>query len=561
MAGGGGNRPVVAMHWFRKGLRIHDNPALLASISAASASPNGGKIFPVFVMDGDCYQIRKCTALRANFLVECLTDLDANLRACGSRLYVVSGDPVEVFPTLFNNFGVTHLTFEGDETGEPYALKRDETVLNLANKAGIETKICCSETLHPLAGGYVTKIGGNAERVPITMGAFQGLLSRMGEVPKPVAAPTSRDFPDQDHSAYEGEMLPPKKPTDLPWPRCPRENVTPIWGPSDCRNLKPIARGGESKGLARLKEGMKQTAWVASFEKPKTACTSLKPSTLAISPYLSLGCLSPRTVWYAISESISRAPASVSKSKPPVSLHGQLMWRDFNNLIAHSANNRNAGSWGVMEGNPYCRQVPWSKDDELLNAWKEGRTGYPWIDACMAQLKAEGWIHHLGRHAVACFLTRGDLWQSWEEGAAHFEAELLDADYALNGFNWLWLSCSGFFYQYFRCYSPVAFQKKNDPSGQYIRKWLPVLARIPDKYIYEPWKAPKSVQKDAGVQIGKDYPKPIVEHGAVSKENMSKMAYAYDEHKARMEETKGKGVGKGGKEPPKKKRKKQMKLK
>ena len=121
-------------------------------------------------------------------------------------------------------------------------------------------------------------------------------------------------------------------------------------------------------------------------------------------------------MWHALSEAAARAPASVPKSKPPVSLHGQLLWRDFNNLIAHATNVRNPGTWGQMEGNHYCRQVPWGDDDALLEAWKKGETGYPWIDACMAQLRTEGWMHHLGRHAVACFLTRGDLWQSWEKG-------------------------------------------------------------------------------------------------------------------------------------------------
>ena len=142
-------------------------------------------------------------------------------------------------------------------------------------------------------------------------------------------------------------------------------------------------------------------------------------------------------------------------------------------------------------------------------------------------------MHHLGRHAVACFLTRGDLWQSWEEGAKHFEAELLDADYALNGFNWLWLSCSGFFYQYFRCYSPIVFQKKNDPNGQYIRKYVPELKDLPSKYIYSPWEAPASVLENAGVTLGTNYPHPLVDHKVISKENMARMKQAYDDHKAR----------------------------
>jgi len=107
----------------------------------------------------------------------------------------------------------------------------------------------------------------------------------------------------------------------------------------------------------------------------------------------------------------------------------------------------------------------------------------------MVQLRETGFIHHLARHAVACFLTRGDLWQSWEKGAEVFDEWLLDADWALNNGNWMWLSCSCFFYQYFRCYSPVAFPKKWDPKGNYIKKWLPQFKDFPVKYIYEPWKA------------------------------------------------------------------------
>jgi cryptochrome len=101
-------------------------------------------------------------------------------------------------------------------------------------------------------------------------------------------------------------------------------------------------------------------------------------------------------------------------------------------------------------------------------------------------------------------------------------------DWSLNNANWQWLSCSNFFYQYFRCYSPIAFGKKTDPTGAYIRKWIPVLKKIPDKYIFEPWKAPKEIQKSSGCIIGVDYPNPIVEHDKVSKINMDRMKNAYD---------------------------------
>ena len=117
-------------------------------------------------------------------------------------------------------------------------------------------------------------------------------------------------------------------------------------------------------------------------------------------------------------------------------------------------------------------------------------------------------------------------------GASHFEYTLLDGDFAINNANWQWLSCSRFFHQFGRCYSPVAFGKKTDPTGEYIRKWLPQLKNMPAKYIYEPWTAPISVQRSSGCIIGTDYPEPICDHSVVSKENMGRLKAAYDQQKA-----------------------------
>jgi len=110
-----------------------------------------------------------------------------------------------------------------------------------------------------------------------------------------------------------------------------------------------------------------------------------------------------------------------------------------------------------MEGNYTMKQIEWSRDQEKLEAWEKGMTGYPAVDASMRQLQKEGWIHHLARHLVACFLTRGDLWVHWEMGAKVFDKLLLDADWSLNNANWQWLSASRFFQQYFKVYSPIAF--------------------------------------------------------------------------------------------------------
>nr|KAG5702948.1 hypothetical protein BaRGS_034721 [Batillaria attramentaria] len=263
--------------------------------------------------------------------------------------------------------------------------------------------------------------------------------------------------------------------------------------------------------------------WICKFEKPQTEPNSLQPSTTVLSPYLKFGCLSARTFYYRLLE-VYRL--NKFHSQPPVSLHGQLLWREMFYTVGAGTPN-----FDRMEGNPVCRQIPWDTNPEYLAAWKEGRTGYPFIDAIMTQLRQEGWIHHLARHAVACFLTRGDLWISWEEGQKVFEELLLDADWSLNAGNWMWLSASAFFHQYFRVYSPIAFGKKTDKNGDYIKKYLPILRKFPAQYIYEPWKAPRSVQEAAGCVIGRDYPKPIVDHDTISKKNIKRMAEAYASHK------------------------------
>lgn len=150
----------------------------------------------------------------------------------------------------------------------------------------------------------------------------------------------------------------------------------------------------------------------------------------------------------------------------------------------------------------------------------------------------------MARHAVACFLTRGDLWISWEEGQKVFEELLLDADWALNAGNWMWLSASAFFHQFFRVYSPVAFGKKTDKSGEYIRKYVPELKGFPEEYIYEPWNASKSVQKAAGCVVGKDYPERVVVHEEVHKVNIGRMSLAYKNNKERVASNEGGGSNK-----------------
>ncbi|KAM6136875.1 LOW QUALITY PROTEIN: cryptochrome-1 [Pterocles gutturalis] len=486
---GGG---VNAVHWFRKGLRLHDNPALRECIQGADTVR--------------CVYIRPWFAGSSNvginrwrFLLQCLEDLDANLRKLNSRLYVIRGQPADVFPRLFKEWNITKLSIEYDS--EPFGKERDAAIKKLASEAGVEVIVRISHTLYDL--DKIIELNGG--QPPLTYKRFQTLISRMEPLEMPVetitpevmekcTTPVSDDHdekygvPSLEELGFDTDGLP-----SAVWP------------------------GGETEALTRLERHLERKAWVANFERPRMNANSLLASPTGLSPYLRFGCLSCR-LFYQVNGAYKKVKKN---SSPPLSLYGQLLWREF--FYTAATNNPRF----EMEGNPICVQIPY-KNPEALAKWAEGRTGFPWIDA-MTQLRQEGWIHHLARHAVACFLTRGDLWISWEEGMKVFEELLLDADWSVNAGSWMWLSCSSFFQQFFHCYCPVGFGRRTDPNGDYIRRYLPVLRGFPAKYIYDPWNAPESVQKAAKCIIGVNYPKPMVNHAEASRLNIERMKQIYQQ--------------------------------
>lgn len=499
-----------SVHWFRKGLRLHDNPALLAALQDCK------EFYPIFILDPWFPKNMHISVNRWRFLIESLKDLDETLQKLNSRLFVIRGRPVEVFPCLFKDWKVTQLTFEVDT--EPYARQRDAEVVNLAEKHGVEVIQRVSHTLYDTER-VITENNG---KPPLTYVRLQTVLSSLGPPERPVPAPALEQIRNCHTPCTDLHDVNYGIPTLEELGRDPAEAGSRLYP------------GGETEALCRLEHYMQQTSWVCNFKKPETSPNSLDPSTTVLSPYVKFGCLSARTFWWRLNEIYQGR----KHSQPPVSLHGQLLWREFFYVIGAATPNFNR-----MVGNPVCTQVDWDDNKEHVQAWAEGHTGYPFIDAIMTQLRTEGWIHHLARHAVACFLTRGDLWISWEEGQKVFEELLLDADPFLNAGNWQWLSASAFFHQFYRVYSPVAFGKKTDKNGDYIKKYLPFLKKFPTEYIYEPWKAPLSIQQQAGCIIGTDYPKPIVLHEEVRKRNIERMKAAY----ARQAATK-----KGSMDSPKK---------
>ncbi|WJX42807.1 (6-4)DNA photolyase, variant 2 [Trifolium repens] len=488
-----------SLMWFRKGIRIHDNPAL------EYASRGCSHLYPLFVIDPHYMKpdpnafspgSSRAGLNRINFLLQSLGDLDVNLNKIGSRLLVAKGDPYEVLIRCLKEWNIGKLCFEYDT--DPYYQALDIKIKDFAIGAGIEVFSPVSHTLFNPTD-IIRKNGG---KPPLS---YQSFVKLAGEPPSPLST-TYSSLPPVGHlGSCDISGVPTIK--DLGYEDAKLEEFSPF-------------KGGESEALKRLEECMKDKKWVANFEKPKgNPSAFLKPATTILSPYLKFGCLSSRYFYQCIQDVYKSLPKHTS---PPVSLLGQLLWRDFFYTAAFGTPN-----FDKMKGNRICKQIPWKDDAKLLEAWRDAKTGFPWIDAIMVQLRQWGWMHHLARHSVACFLTRGDLFVHWEKGRDVFDRLLIDSDWAINNGNWMWLSCSSFFYQYNRIYSPTTFGKKYDPNGDYIRHFLPVLKDMPKAFIYEPWTAPPSIQAKANCIIGKDYPMPVVSHYSASKECKRKMGEAY----------------------------------
>ncbi|KAI1286081.1 Cryptochrome-1 [Halotydeus destructor] len=504
------DRPVHIVHWFRsKGLRLHDQPSLYNVLQMVKERNQRltslGKPVPqstwrcIYLLD-PWFASSSSSANKWQFLLQSLEDIDYQLRKMGSRLFVIRGQPGHVFPTLFKEWKTTHLTFEADP--EPYARVRDAKIRKLCYDLRITVNSVHSHTLFNIED--ILRKCSNGTPYPLTFTSFQSIVQALDPPPLPA--------PEIDAKLIEGTV------------------VTLLGDDHDFRyavpsladlgfKLKPNCStkwpGGEREALLRLERHLQHKAWVASFGKPKMTPNSLMAATqTGLSPYLRFGCLSARLFYHQLSELFRK----MKRGNPPPSLHGQLLWRDF--FYAAATNNAN---FDRMIGNPICVQINWNKNGEALAKWAEGKTGFPWIDAIQTQLREEGWIHQVARHATICFLTRGALWISWEDGMKVFDEMLLDADWSVNAGTWMWMSCSSFFQSIFHLYCPVNYGRKADANGDYIRKYLPVLKNFPTQYIHEPWSAPLVEQQRARCIVGKDYPLPIVDHIEASRTNLDRM--------------------------------------
>lgn len=476
------------IHWFKKGLRLHDNPALLHAVNTSKT------VYPVFVFDeAFIFQQDKDNAgkKRLLFLMDALQDLRNSLKKIGSNLYIFMGDTQSVLKNKVKEWNITQFTYIFDT--EVHFRERDKQVKATLQEMGINVVSKVGHTLYD-----IDKIWTQNNGMPLlTYRKFLDAVASRSEPPLPVRTIQTHDFLNKEVLTCEDDTKRYEAFTDKKLAGFDRNRYG--W------------HGGETHALERFKL---RCDFQKGLELPaKTALQN--SSTTGLSPYFCLGCISPRMFYHTMKTIKAEAR---KHCLTPKSLMGQIIWRDFFYCVAAYTPN-----FTRMKGNPICLQISWAEDEKLLESWRYGVTGYPWIDANMRQLKKEGWINHLGRDCVACFLTRGNLWLNWEEGQKVFEQYLLDADYSINAGNWLWLSASAFYHKFNKIFHPVYFGKRTDPTGEYVRKFVPELAKYPHKYIYEPWKAPLEVQIEANCIIGRDYPQPVVDHETSSQKNLERM--------------------------------------
>ena len=435
----------TAIVLFTRDLRLHDHPALSA------AAKRSERIVPTFVLDERLIAGRSGAPNRLSFLLESLEDLDESLHRRGARLVIRHGDPVREVLGLARETGATAVYLSEDVSA--YAQRR----LRQLRRACEEERIAVRafEGVTVVAPGELTPTGGDHYRVFTPYwNAWQATAKRV-----PLGAPRKlREAGRIRHGRIPGL-------SDL-------TSETPVEG---------MPRGGERAGRERLGR------WLRNGAKryPERADDLAADATSRLSPYLHFGSLSPNEV-------VARA----QRERGQGDFIRQLCWRDFHHQVLAAR-----PTLPYEDYRPTRRR--WRRDDQALEAWKCGETGYPIVDAGMRQLATEGFMHNRARLIVGSFLTK-TLRIDWRAGADHFERLLVDADLANNRGNWQWVAGTGNDTRPNRVLNPIRQARRFDPEGAYVRRHVPELAELAGRSVHEPWKL------DPAERAELDYPEPLV---------------------------------------------------
>jgi deoxyribodipyrimidine photo-lyase len=452
----------VAIWWVRRDLRLFDNPALAAALAAAQS------VIPLFVLDAHILDAasHRGASKRKAFLFGGLRQLDADLRARGSRLVVRSGAPLEVLSAITDATCASGIFAAADFS--PYARRRDSAVA-----CHLPLVLVDSLTVHHPA--RVVKADGSPYMVFTPFSNAWKALPVPG-APDLLAAPARLEAPPDIASE------------PIPGVAAPAHFLP---GEAHARRALQLFAGRDGAPIFTYREGRNRLDG---------------DGTSGLSPYLRFGMLSAREAVVAACSALAAADAGPARGGAEAWLN-ELIWREFYYAIAYHF------PQGLRSPfRPGADRIAWRDDEPALAAWRGGRTGYPVVDAAMRQLVETGWMHNRARMITASFLVK-HLLIDWRRGEQWFMQHLVDGDPAANNGGWQWTAGTGTdAAPFIRVFNPVLQSRKFDPHGDFARAWLPELRRVPDGYIHQPWMMPLEAQRRARCIIGRDYPAPIVDH-------------------------------------------------
>lgn len=455
--------PVIV--WFRDDLRLADHPAL------CEASATGKKILCVYILDEKSKGIRPLGGAARWWLHGALAALRRQLKAKGGALLTFEGEAPEIFDQLVRQTKADsvfcHHRYQKPE-------REQDDIIAARLKERHVTLFRAHGTLLRAPDAVMTKSGTSFQ----VFGAYWKAACALGDVPAPRRVPSHLSFYDPAPLTSlpqldEAKLLPTK----------------PDWAEGLRQNWEPGAEEGEellhdfvAHALHRYDRGRNEMAADGSSR---------------LSPYLRFGHVSPRQVWAAASK-VPGADTGVFLS--------EIGWREF--------------AWYTLYHQPELTScnlksrfdvLEWRRSTADLQAWQQGRTGIPIVDAGMRQLWQTGWMHNRARMIIGSFLVK-HLLLDWKQGEAWFWDTLVDADPANNAMNWQWVAGTGIeATPFFRIFNPLLQAEKFDPHGDYVRRWVPELARLSDKAIRAPWNETEETLRQAKVKLGGNYPKPIVD--------------------------------------------------
>jgi len=462
------SQSAPAIVWFREDLRLSDNPALHAAVSS------GRPLVLLYILDEQTKGLRPLGGASKWWLDKSLRALAADIKQAGAQLTLRSGQSADVLDTVIEETGAETIfwnrRYDQPERDLDAAIKEDLAQRGLDVSSHNARLLNEPWQVETNAGGYYKVF------TPYWRAARNNFVAR-----DTYGRHKTLSGPKHESESLDDWGLHPSSPD---W-----STGFDDWTP------------GEDGAIARLTDFLDGP--INGYKEDRNR-PDLDMSTSGLSPHLRFGEIGPLQIWRAVHAGME---AGTIPEKDGHTFLSEIGWREFSHTLlfynpALASENYN-DSFEFM---------PWRKDKNAFDAWTKGQTGYPMVDAGMRQLWQTGWMHNRVRMIVASFLTK-HLLLPWQDGEAWFWDTLVDADPANNAASWQWTAGSGAdAAPYFRVFNPISQGSKFDETGAYVRRFCPELKDLPDKYLYAPWEANEEILNKAGIQLGKTYPKPIVDH-------------------------------------------------